>query len=308
MSQPLCSILIQRSSLFITSYLLLAQAAYKILSISTSRFQATTAIKLHYPVHLYHQVRLLLLLLLLHKAGDHSKSTGSLSIMWTFFLNLWLFNLAQWRNQPKFYPVFDCICKTGFGQLQTYSVYGESIFIDHPTIQNLWYPWKTSDSCIPPQLDQKLRTATRQKNLNSLFMQTRQPSLLWSGQTLVLRQNPTLRSTLVHKYVRHLDFKPEELRKFDSSRENHHIDALDASKELPLPELPLPDSFQKTSVDIEVPTGVKGAPPYIFSVIGLYYQKIIACIRSIFSSPIASHFHYSPFKQYHTCPTTGKQT
>ena len=106
---------------------------------------------------------------------------------------------------------------------------------------------------------------------------------------------------LVHDYVRHRDFKPEELKNFDAGRENSRIDALDTSK-----ESPLPDSFQTTSVNIEVPTGVKDAPPHIFSIPGLYYRPLTASIRASFGSPIATHFHYSPFRQFRTSPTTGE--
>ena len=106
---------------------------------------------------------------------------------------------------------------------------------------------------------------------------------------------------LVREYLCHPDFKPEDLQSFDASRENCRIDALDTSK-----ESPLPDSFQTTSVNIEVPTGIKDAPPHIFSVPGLYYQQLTASICAAFSSPIATNFHYSPFKQFCTSPITGE--
>jgi hypothetical protein len=104
---------------------------------------------------------------------------------------------------------------------------------------------------------------------------------------------------LVHEYICHSDFKPEDLQSFDANRENRRIDALDTSR-----ESPLPDSFQTTSVNIEVPTGIKDASPHIFPVPGLFYRPLTASICAAFSSPIASHFHYSPFKQFRTSPTT----
>lgn len=106
---------------------------------------------------------------------------------------------------------------------------------------------------------------------------------------------------LVKDFICHPDFKPEELCNFNASRENCRIDAMDTSK-----ETPFPDSFQTTSINIEVPTGINDAPPHIFSVPGLYYRQITATIRAIFSSPVASLFHYSPFKQFHTSPSTGE--
>ena len=68
----------------------------------------------------------------------------------------------------------------------------------------------------------------------------------------------------------------------------------------------MPDSFQKVSIDIEVPTGMKNAPPHIFSIPGLYFRKLTACICVAFTSPIASHFHYLPFKLFCESPITGE--
>lgn len=129
---------------------------------------------------------------------------------------------------------------------------------------------------------------------------TTQLIMEWANTGAPTKSNAEV-NRLVHEYIRHPDFKPEDLRSFDASRENRRIDALDTSK-----ESPLPDSFQKTSVNIEVPTGVKDAPPHIFSVPGLYYRQLTASIRAAFTSPIAAHFHYSPFKQFRTSPITGE--
>jgi len=122
----------------------------------------------------------------------------------------------------------------------------------------------------------------------------------WANTGTPTKSNAKI-NRLVCDYVRHPDFKPEDLQNFDAGRENRRIDALDAGK-----ESPLPNSFQKASVDIKVPTGVKNAPPHIFSVPGLYFRKLTACIHVAFTSPIASHFHYSPFKLFCESPITGK--
>jgi hypothetical protein len=106
---------------------------------------------------------------------------------------------------------------------------------------------------------------------------------------------------LVHEYICHPDFKLEDLRNFNASRENSRIDALDSNK-----ESPLPDSFRTTSINIEVPTGIEDAPPHIFSVPGLFYRQLTSSIRAAFSSPIATQFHYSPFKQFRISPFTGE--
>jgi len=129
---------------------------------------------------------------------------------------------------------------------------------------------------------------------------TTQLIMEWANTGAPTKSNAEV-NRLVHEYVRHPDFKPGDLQSFNASHENRRIDALDTSK-----ELPLPDSFQKTSVNIEVPTGIKDAPPHIFSVPGLYYWHLTASIRAAFSSLIAAHFHYLPFKQFRTSPITGE--
>ena len=142
---------------------------------------------------------------------------------------------------------------------------------------------------------------TEDQELSVHENKTTQLIMEWANTGASTKSNAEV-NRLVHEYIRHRDFNPEDLRRFDTNRENRRIDALDSNK-----ESPLPDSFQKTSVDIEVPTGVKGTPPHILSVHGLYYREITACIRSTFASPIALQFHYSPFKQYWTSPITGER-
>jgi hypothetical protein len=44
-------------------------------------------------------------------------------------------------------------------------------------------------------------------------------------------------------------------------------------------------------------------PPGTFSVPGLVYRKLTAVIQAAFSSPLASHFHFSPFKLFHRSPS-----
>ena len=62
---------------------------------------------------------------------------------------------------------------------------------------------------------------------------------------------------------------------------------------------PFIDSFQTTDIDIEAPLGVKDIQPGTFTVPGLLYQNLTAVIQAVFSSPLASHFHFSPFKLFH---------
>jgi hypothetical protein len=96
------------------------------------------------------------------------------------------------------------------------------------------------------------------------------------------------------------DFKLEDLQGFNVARENQRSDAAEKNS-------PFFDSFQTADINIEVPSGTRGVPPGAFAVPGLLYRKLTAVIQAAFSeSPLASHFHFSPFKVFHRSPN-GKE-
>jgi len=92
------------------------------------------------------------------------------------------------------------------------------------------------------------------------------------------------------------NFKLEDLQGFNVARENQRSDAAEKKS-------PLFDSFQTADINIEVPSGTSGIPPGTFSVPGLVYRKLTAVIQAAFSSPLASHFHFLPFKLFHRSPS-----
>lgn len=96
------------------------------------------------------------------------------------------------------------------------------------------------------------------------------------------------------------NFKLEDLRGFNVARENQQSDAAEKKS-------PFFDSFQTVDINIEVPSGARGVPPGIFSVPGLLYRKLTAVIQAAFSSPLASHFHFSPFKLFHRSPSCKEE-
>lgn len=98
--------------------------------------------------------------------------------------------------------------------------------------------------------------------------------------------------------LRRPDFSIEELDGFDAARENRRRDQQDKKS----PEL---KGFQETTVKIEVPSGDKNVSSTTLEVPGLHYRKLTTIIRSAFESPLASKFHYSPFKLFHQ-PATSK--
>jgi hypothetical protein len=96
------------------------------------------------------------------------------------------------------------------------------------------------------------------------------------------------------------NFKLEDLQGFSVARENQQSDAAEKKSRFF-------DSFRTADVNIEVPSGTKGIPPATFSVPGLLYRKLTTVIHAAFSSPLASHFHFSPFKLFHRSPSSEEE-
>ena len=92
------------------------------------------------------------------------------------------------------------------------------------------------------------------------------------------------------------DFKLEDLQGFKVARENQRSNTAEQKS-------PFFDSFQMADISIQVPSGTSGIPPGTFSVPGLVYRKLTAVIQAAFSSPLASQFHFSPFKLFHRSPS-----
>ncbi|KAJ3963400.1 hypothetical protein EV361DRAFT_813430 [Lentinula raphanica] len=94
--------------------------------------------------------------------------------------------------------------------------------------------------------------------------------------------------------LRHPDFDVSELEGYSARTANARLTKADEDHGFNK----LKDSFTETSVDIEVPSGDKTIPPRKFSIPGLLYRSPLAVIRSAFSGPLASKFHYTPFRLY----------
>lgn len=109
---------------------------------------------------------------------------------------------------------------------------------------------------------------------------------------------------LVQDVFRHPDFKFDYFlsENYDLATENKKADA---EAQLPSVASPLPDSFKPATINIEIPSGVKNRPPYVYAVPGLYYRKLTTAISACFKSPVASQFHYTPFHRFRTSPVTG---
>ena len=97
---------------------------------------------------------------------------------------------------------------------------------------------------------------------------------------------------LVNDVLLDPNFKLEDLQGFNVVRENQQSNAAEMKS-------PFFDSFQMADIDIEVPSGTSRIPPGTFSVPGLVYRKLTAIIQASFLSPLASHFHFLCYVEFH---------
>ena len=102
-------------------------------------------------------------------------------------------------------------------------------------------------------------------------------------------------------FLHHPDFSINDLPKnFRAARENRKRDQLEEKS----PHL---KGFQEASVKIEVPSGDKNTRSQFIDIPGLHFRKLTTIIQAAFMSPLASKFHYSPFRLFHKCPNSGEE-
>ena len=94
-------------------------------------------------------------------------------------------------------------------------------------------------------------------------------------------------------------FPDSDLEGFDVRRETKRLDAAQKSQ-------PFGDGFQEASLNISVPSGDPDKRPQEFTVPGLHFRSITSVIKAAFESPLADHFHLSPYKLFRKSPTTGE--
>ena len=98
------------------------------------------------------------------------------------------------------------------------------------------------------------------------------------------------------------DFHTGDLGNFRAHRENSHLDMADKTSHLE-------DSFQVTSITIEVPTGKPddSSTPRTYLVPGLRYRKLLNVIEAAFQEPLSRQFHFTPFSLAHWSSNTNKE-
>ncbi|KAJ3991165.1 hypothetical protein F5050DRAFT_1802211 [Lentinula boryana] len=94
--------------------------------------------------------------------------------------------------------------------------------------------------------------------------------------------------------IQQSEFRAEELQDYNAHTANSKITNRDEDWD----HNRLKDSFSKTSLEIEVPSGDTNIPPKKFSIPQLLYQKPLAVIHAAFTDQLASKFHFSPFRLF----------
>ena len=107
---------------------------------------------------------------------------------------------------------------------------------------------------------------------------------------------------LVNNVLNASDFRAEDLHNFSTHRENRRFDAANKAT-------PLEDSFQVTSISIEVPTGQPAdrSPPRKYLIPGLHYRKLLNIIKAAFQDPLSKQLHFTPFTLMHRSLVTSKE-
>ena len=96
------------------------------------------------------------------------------------------------------------------------------------------------------------------------------------------------------------DFDSQDLAGFNICSQNKILDASEGQT------LHSGDGWKESSVDIDLPTGIKGLETgqKIFTISGLHHQSLLSVLKSTMIDPsTASHLHFSPFKQFWVKPS-----
>ena len=122
--------------------------------------------------------------------------------------------------------------------------------------------------------------------------------LNWQNSGSELKSHAEV-NRLVEEVLRHPDFTVEDLNGFEAARANRTQDIKDK-------KLSKLEGFQETTVKIDVPSGDKNIPSRIFEIPGFQFRGLITLIRSAFASPLASKFHFSPFRLFYQTSSDGE--
>ncbi|KAF7372504.1 hypothetical protein MVEN_00112300 [Mycena venus] len=95
---------------------------------------------------------------------------------------------------------------------------------------------------------------------------------------------------LVDEVINAPDFSREDLRGFNTHRENLRFDKA-ASSDTPWTR----DGWKKVEVEIEIPLGVKDKSPLSFKVPSLHHRSIVEVIKTTFADISSRNFHLAPF-------------
>ena len=147
----------------------------------------------------------------------------------------------------------------------------------------------TADSTAVPGLRDTVVSSPSPYKTNSIKL-----VIDWQNTGSSTKSNKEI-NRLVHDVLRHPDFWLGELKHFNAACKNRKANA---TKE----DSPFLQSFTHANISIDVPSGSKHKAPHMVSIPGLYFRKITSLIEEAFQSPLALHFHLSPYNLYQKHP------
>ena len=98
-------------------------------------------------------------------------------------------------------------------------------------------------------------------------------------------------NSLIKDVILDPDFNAADFIDFDIHTETQRLDT-------ELNNHPHLASFTSSGVNITVPSGATKVAPQEFTIPGLLHRNLVSVIKEAFQSPLAAHFHYSPFSLF----------
>ena len=119
------------------------------------------------------------------------------------------------------------------------------------------------------------------------------------------QKSDTELTRLVKEVICTDDFKIDDLKGFDTSRESRQLDAAMKQQSEGIFQS---DGWQRSSLQISVPTREKpdgNGCPFVIS--NFMHRSITSVIQATFAESASKLFHLTPFKQVWKSPTTGQE-
>ena len=172
--------------------------------------------------------------------------------------------------------------------------YDPDYFVPHNSL-SLPLPPNQGSTIQSDEEDTKQRTQSISSNSSVDLL------LHWQNSGSIAKSHAEMNHLV--EILHHADFSIDDLPKtFNAARENHKRDQQEEKSLHPSLK-----GFQETNVKVEVPSGDKNIRSRFVDVPGLHFRKLTTIIQDAFGSPLASRFHYSPFKLFYKSPNSAEE-